>query len=52
MGTDSKGEYEYYCHDIDYIDYKDIDKLNVKYIGEADKNQKRGVVLASFNFRN
>lgn len=47
-GGQSKGsEYEQDSHN--WINYKDRDQLKVEYIGEAGKDQERGVVLASFN---
>ena len=33
----------------EWVEYSDIDKISVKYIGEASKEQQKGLVLASFN---
>ena len=48
MGTYSGGE-EYKNEPDDWVKYSDIDKISVKYIGEASKEQQKGLVLASFN---
>ena len=47
MGTYSGGE-EYKNEPSDWVEYSDIDKISVKYIGEASKEQQKGLVLASF----
>ena len=31
------------------VGFQHIDKINVELIGRADKSQKEGVILASFN---
>ena len=48
MGTYSGGG-EYVNKSFEWVRYSDIDKISVKYIGEADTIQQKGVVLASFN---
>ena len=48
MGTYSGGE-EYEKESFDWVRCSDIDKISVKYIGEADTIQQKGVVLASYN---
>ena len=48
MGTYSGGG-EYKNEPDDWVKYSDIDKISVKYIGEASKEQQKGLVLASFN---
>ncbi len=48
MGTCSDGE-EYKNEPYDWVEYSEIDKISVKYIGEASKEQQKGLVLASFN---
>ena len=48
MGTYSGGG-EYENEPFDWVRCSDIDKLSVKYIGEADASQQKGLVLASFN---
>lgn len=48
MGTYSGGE-EYKNEPYDWVEYSDINKISVKYIGEAGKEQQKGLVLASFN---
>ena len=48
MGTYSGGE-EYKNELYEWVEYSDIDKISVKYIGEASKEQQKGLVLASFN---
>ena len=52
MGTYSGGGRvgeEYENESSDWVRYSDIDKISVKYIGEASKEQGKGLVLASFN---
>ena len=48
MGTYSGGE-EYKNELYEWVECSDIDKISVKYIGEASKEQQKGLVLASFN---
>ena len=48
MENYSGGE-EYKNEPHDGVKYSDIDKISVKYIGEASKEQRKGLVLASFN---
>ena len=48
MGTYSGGG-EYVNKSFEWVRCSDIDKISVKYIGEADTRQQKGVVLASFN---
>jgi len=50
-GTDSTGK-EYKTEDdypIEWVKRKDVDKIEVEYIGKAKKGMKKGVILASFN---
>lgn len=35
--------------DDTWVEFNPIDQIKVEYIGEASKNLKKGVVLASFN---
>ena len=44
---DNGWEYEDVCDD--WVEFKDIDKIKVTHIGTAVENQKKGVILASFN---
>ena len=48
MGTYPGGG-EYKKESFDWVRCSDIDKISVKYIGEASKEQQKGLVLASFN---
>ena len=48
MGTYSGGG-EYVNKSFELVRCSDIDKISVKYIGEADTIQQKGLVLASFN---
>jgi len=45
-GTYSKGG-EYENESSDWVEYSQIHRINVEYLGETDK--ERGVILASFN---
>ena len=50
MGTYSRGQNvgkEYSVDGYDWVNYRDIYKINVELIGSTDK--ERGVILASFN---
>lgn len=53
MGThgvkalDNKAGKEYPTGNVEWVDYKEIDKITVQLIGTTDR--ERGVVLASFN---
>ncbi len=48
MGTYSENGEEYDMdNERNWIPYKDISKIEVEYLGTT--NQKRGVILASFN---
>lgn len=52
MGTYSGGigkGNEYEQDSSNWVLYSEIDKIIVEYIGEASTEQKRGVILASFN---
>ena len=46
MGTDINNN-EYVNEVNSWVSYKDIDCINVKYLGKT--NKKRGIILASFN---
>ena len=51
MGTYAKGG-EYETENGKYkswVDFSDIDKLKVEYIGEAKSGTTKGVILASYN---
>lgn len=36
-------------HYSSWVEFTDIDKIQVTYIGESDKLIKRGVIISSFN---
>ena len=48
MGVNISGE-EYETGKYDWVKYSQIDLIKVTLIGKAVKDQKAGVVLASFN---
>lgn len=35
--------------EVEWVKFSEIDKIKVEFVGEAKINQKRGVILASFN---
>ena len=50
-GTYSRPPFEEYEQDYlsNWVNFDQIDKIKVEYIGEASKDLKKGVILASFN---
>ena len=50
-GTYSRPPFEEYeeGYSSNWVNFDQIDKIKVEYIGEASKDIKKGVILASFN---
>lgn len=40
---------KFFFDDDAWVSFDQIDKIEVEYIGEASKDIKKGVILASFN---